>query len=368
MRKVLFWSDSLPPQVGGVEVLAAKFLAAMSARGWQFSAITRGENSQIEHDFLGETPVLRVPLRHALETRSPLLLLQIKRAIHELRAQFAPDVLHVYHLGLGAVLLDSLRDLPRLLTLHEHVAPEILHPNGALSALLRNTDFVSACSQSVLDDFQAQCPQWAGDSRSRAILNALDWPTISPAPLPFSPPHIVCLGRIVREKGFDCALEAFAQLQKQWPDARFSLAGDGPELPALKRLAQNLQIAEKTQFCGWIAPENVPQFLNRTVLVVPSRWREPFGLVALQGAQMARPVVATNVGGLPEIVQNGITGTLISPENPAELARALLELLQNPARAQQMGEAARREAQTRFRWEVHLDDYEQLLAALAARR
>ena len=97
-----------------------------------------------------------------------------------------------------------------------------------------------------------------------------------------------------------------------------------------------------------------------TFVVMPSRWEEAFGLVALEAALMERPVIATRVGGLPEIVVDGVTGILVEKENSEELASAISRLLKNPEEAIKMGRAARVRAEAMFTLEHHIDAYESL--------
>jgi glycogen(starch) synthase len=190
-------------------------------------------------------------------------------------------------------------------------------------------------------------------------------PGLLPAPLPFAAPRLLCLGRVVVQKGFDVALRAFAQLAGRYPQARLVVAGDGEALSALVQLAGALGIAGAVEFPGWAAPGDVPALINCcTMVLMPSRY-EPFGLVALQAGQMARPVVASRVDGLPEVVVDGETGLLVEPENPEALARAIVCLLEDPALAARMGQAGRRRAEEAFSWEHHLEAYEALFQHLA---
>ncbi len=104
---------------------------------------------------------------------------------------------------------------------------------------------------------------------------------------------------------------------------------------------------------------------SATLVVMPSRWEEPFGLVAGAAALMARPVVASRVGGLAEVVADGETGLLVDKENPAAVARAVTHLLKNPATAERLGQAARRRAQELFGLDGVVDAYAVLYRRLA---
>jgi glycosyltransferase involved in cell wall biosynthesis len=151
------------------------------------------------------------------------------------------------------------------------------------------------------------------------------------------------------------------------PDARLTIAGDGHALDSLRRRAQARGIADAVDFPGAIARERVPELIeSATVVAIPSRWREPFCLVAVEAAQAARPVVATRIAGLRETVADGQTGTLVPLEDAAALGRALVELLDSPERATAMGAAGRERAARLFGMDAYIDAHDRLYRRLAA--
>ena len=99
-------------------------------------------------------------------------------------------------------------------------------------------------------------------------------------------------------------------------------------------------------------------------MVVPSRWWEGFGLVALQAHQLGRPVLASRVGGLAEVVEDGVTGALVERDDPDALAAAARKLLGDPSRLQAMGEAARERASAMFSWDEHVDAYARIYSEM----
>ena len=143
-----------------------------------------------------------------------------------------------------------------------------------------------------------------------------------------------------------------------------TIAGDGPERSALERQASELKLTGVVDFVGWVSPEKVPELINTaTIVLMPSRW-EGFGLVALEAGLMARPVIATCVGGLPEVVAHEETGFLVQSENSRALAEAIVFLLTHPRQAAQMGRAGRRRAQDLFSWEHCVEAYDTLYRKL----
>ncbi len=230
---------------------------------------------------------------------------------------------------------------------------------------LRSANWVTANSDAVLADARLRVPEII--PRSSRVYNGLETPTLAPAPLPFNEPRLLCLGRVSKEKGFDLALSAFGSLIKDFPNLRLDIAGDGPERRELELQAAKLGLSQVIQFVGGVDPERVPSLMNTATLVVmPSRCEEAFGLAALEPAFMARPVVATRVGGLPEVVRDGQTGKIVNKEDTRALAEAIASFLSRPGEAIKMGVAGRLRAQELFSLERYVNDYDALYHRLIA--
>ncbi|MEQ1626802.1 MAG: glycosyltransferase, partial [Nitrospira sp.] len=164
-----------------------------------------------------------------------------------------------------------------------------------------------------------------------------------------STPLAVFAGRLVPEKGVDVLVQAFALVVRNVPDARLLIAGDGPERKNLVELAEQLGVAAYVTFLGHLPQEAMETKLARAwVQVVPSRWAEPFGLVAVEAMMRETAVIASRMGGLEEILQDGETGYLVTPNDPHQLAQRLEELLCDRSKADAMGRSGRRVAEARF--------------------
>lgn len=163
-------------------------------------------------------------------------------------------------------------------------------------------------------------------------------------------------------------LEALAALKSSFTQLRLTIAGDGAARQDLESRLAALGIKDMVEFIGWISPDQVLDLINTvTAVIIPSRWEEPFGLVALEAAQMARPVIAARVGALPEIVVGGQTGLLFDKEDSVGLAGAIKFLLEHPQVATKMGEAAKNRVQHFFSWEKLIDSYDALYKKLICR-
>lgn len=180
--------------------------------------------------------------------------------------------------------------------------------------------------------------------------------------------EIICaVARLEQIKSLDILLKAFAMICGQLSSTQLWLVGDGPMQAELQGLASELGIAEKVVF--WGRRSDVPAILKRVSLGVLSSRAEglPNALIEYMAARL--PVVATAVGGIPELVINNETGLLVSPNDPAALANAMLEILTDADRAAQMGAAGRRRVEEHFQIERMVQEtealYKQLLSSQA---
>jgi glycosyltransferase involved in cell wall biosynthesis len=164
------------------------------------------------------------------------------------------------------------------------------------------------------------------------------------------------IGRLVPLKGFDYLVHALAEAAKDDPRLRLVLVGDGSERTALADRATSLGVADRVNLVGAVAHDDVPEYLAAAdVVVVPSIRFEGLvdGLpnVALEAMAAGKPLVATRVGGLPELVHDGRNGLLVEEKSASELASAILGLVGDAGLRARLGAAARDEIRAERSWE-----------------
>jgi glycosyltransferase involved in cell wall biosynthesis len=170
-------------------------------------------------------------------------------------------------------------------------------------------------------------------------------------------PIIACTCRATAEKGVDHLLRAFDRLGQ----GVLVYAGDGPAFASLQALRDSLPSRERIRLLGYRADREV--LLDASdICVVPSVWDEAFGLAALEGMARAKPVVASAVGGIPEIIRHGVTGLLVPPGDDARLAAAIASLLADRAAAARIGSYARDEVEKHFTPESQLSRLTELVS------
>lgn len=171
---------------------------------------------------------------------------------------------------------------------------------------------------------------------------------------------IACTCRATLEKGVDYLLRAFDRLPAS-PDTVLVYAGDGPAFAHLQRLRDSLPSRDRIHLLGYRADREL-LLEAADICVVPSVWDEAFGLAALEAMVRGKPVVATTVGGIPEIIRHGETGLLVPPADSEQLASVIGSLLADPAAARRIGVAACEDVKRRFSSEVQVASLTALIA------
>lgn len=179
-------------------------------------------------------------------------------------------------------------------------------------------------------------------------------------------PVVGIVARFRPEKDHATFLRAARIVADRRPDARFLLVGDGPRFAAVERLAAELGLAGQVRFTG--KRSDVPRVLGLLDVSVLSSANDCFPYAVLESMAMALPVVSTAVGAVPDVVEDGVTGHVVPPRDPAALARQVLALLEDPASARAMGLEGRHRVERRFTSERSVRGLEDLLFEMVARR
>ncbi|MFQ5576819.1 MAG: glycosyltransferase family 4 protein [Anaerolineae bacterium] len=164
-------------------------------------------------------------------------------------------------------------------------------------------------------------------------------------------PLIFSVGRLVYEKGYHILLAAMPQVLEAFPTARLVIAGKGPLLDHLKNMARTLNLDDHVYFAGFVTDAERDMFFSVADCAIFPSLYEPFGIVALEAMAFNCPVLASNVGGLVEVVTHDETGTLIYPDDPASAAWGILQVLNNPPASAAHAQTAYRMVVEKYSWQ-----------------
>jgi len=212
-------------------------------------------------------------------------------------------------------------------------------------------------------------------AKVRLVPNGIDLGWFAPRPaskalragfaVPASAPLALSIGRHVAEKGYRHLVAAAALVARSQPDTHWILVGDGELRGELEAQARGLGLDARVHFAGW--RDDVANVLALADVFVLSSESEGFGRVLVEAMAMGRAVVATAVGGIPDIVVAGETGLLVEPSDPGALAGAVMALLDDPARATRLGAAGRARAESTFSLGAHVDAVERVYEEVLGR-
>ena len=379
--KVLLVNDYATP-TGGAELIMLALRRRLKelghdARLFASSAQPLNKESEADYECLGTTSKFRT----LLQSGNPWAAYKLSQVLSE----FKPDVVHVriFLTQLSPSILPLLANIPAIyhVAWYRPICPLGTKklPNGQICqypvglachenkclpihdwlplmiqmALWRRWrkvfNLVVANSYAVKDSLLEQ-----GIQPIQVVWNGI--PVCSARPPLENPPTIAFAGRLVWEKGVDILIKAFARATKSIPSAHLLIAGKGTAEASLRSLINQLGLKNRVTLLGHLSRSKLEEKLSQAwVQVVPSRWAEPFGIVAIEAMMRGTAVVATDAGGLREIVRHQQTGLLIAPEDVEALATNLERLLRDPHLAEQMGQKGREVALSQFT-ETHFVD------------
>jgi glycosyltransferase involved in cell wall biosynthesis len=329
---------------------------------WGFS----GFELNLQMPFGDRHPIVSLPL---FLLRFPIGLFQLIRLVRKYRIQIVN--IH-YPAECFFYFAICRRLLPIRLITSVHGAD--LFPGGlpltaypkSIKWLLDSSDRIVTPSNAYREDVASVFPQLR--SKIVSIHNGVNLAELG---IPSSdsvsiqqPPYILCVAMHNEKKGIDVLLRAFALLHDKQPSLRLVLAGDGPLRGQLEDLSQTLGIAHRVEFLGRQGRTQVAKLVHGCeIFVLPSR-SEPFGIVLAEAMACKKPVVATTVGGIPEIIENGGNGILVDPDDDKALAEALIALLRDETLRTRIATRAFSMVREQFHIEKTGKGYEALFADL----
>ncbi len=369
---MLSWE--FPPRIiGGISTHVYHLSKALAARGISVHVTTCDFPKAPAQELVNGVHVSRVDSGQVPQANFLLWIYHlnsqmIRRGKEILKAENF-DLIHAHDwlVGRAAIELKDHYDTPLVTTIHatetgrggtvDTTYRKKVHDIERL--LVQHSERVICCSNYMVHHIQHNLEVPAG--KIHVIPNGVDLSTFNNSDRSGSVRTklglgegkiILYVGRIVREKGVFTLLDAFVDLRKQGKNASLVFVGDGPLRENLAREALRRGMKEHVHFTGFIdEPSLVDLYRSSDVFVLPSLY-EPFGIAALEAMAAHTPVVVSDVGGLSEIVEDGVTGVKVPHGEPMPLAKALIRVLEDDAFASQLKQNAYRSIQARYGWDL----------------
>ena len=292
-------------------------------------------------------------------------------------AQQNYDVVHIHNFSQFVPLIRAKNPNAKIV-LHLHCEWVNRLPKQAIAARLVDADLIISCSDYITDKIKERFPNYA--SICRTVNNGVDANYFVPAYSDRSQsvkkaPQLLFVGRISPEKGIHDLIDAFVKVVAKHPKAILTIAG--PHIVVAKELLFDLQpepevralkyfysvdylehiksripkaISSQVIFTGSLPQQELLPYYQNADLVINPSLSEAFGMSLVEAMATATPVVATNIGGMPEIVEHDRTGLVVEPGNPQALADAISKVISNPVKAKMMSRAGRKKVLQHYTW------------------
>ena len=330
--------------ISGAENHLLLLLPALRERGHDVRLVMLHEGEPGARELADRLEADGVPVER-LRMRAPLDPLVFGRLVRHVR-RLRPDVLHTHlvHADFHGLPAGRLARVPLLVSTKHGFNP--FRDRRSFAAADRTVARLADVHVAISNGLAHYLAESEGFDEGEFEIVHYGLDAGSDPPAPPGEPRLALVGRLIPIKGHEVLLEALARVRNDLPDVTLELAGDGPLEPELRATVARLGLGEAVTCLGRVAPPT--SVYDRAEIVVVPSFGEGFGLVALEAMERGRAVIASDVGGLPEIVEAGTTGLIVPPGDASALAAAIVELAGDPARAAALGAAGRERALAEF--------------------
>lgn len=367
MKTVVLATLEYPPQTGGIATYLANVVACFPKGSVHVLAPEGGDTHAA--DMRSDAPIYRRPLLG--KWVRPRWLSALYWTDWLLRKERA-DMLLVSHLlpmGQAARIIKRHRGTPYAVIVHGMDVALALEAGGTkraqAKAVLEDAALVVANSA-----YTAHLAETAGAKKDKIMIvrpcpGFPTYLTVPPSRLETVRQYyalgggfrLLSVGRLVARKGFAGAIEALALLRERGRDVSLAIVGDGPERGRLEDLAKAKGVADRVTFTGKVPDEDLPALyaLCDAFVMAPRSVGadvEGFGIVYLEANLMAKPVIGSRAGGVPDAVVDGKTGLLVDPGDPEAIAKAVVSLMDDPALWERLGHDGRTRVIEEFNWRL----------------
>jgi glycosyltransferase involved in cell wall biosynthesis len=360
--RILTYSSPYPPELGGMQSHVYNLTQACARMGHEVRVVTaRSQRSARVRQSDGPISVVRIPYVNVPKTMTLQYLSASAAYLTWLVLTWRPDILHVHSFWPDLLATKHLHPLVRIVhTAHESlflIMAEQKRYHRRLRFTVSNVDGLIGPSDELVNVARG----FGVPERSSIFLpNGVDSEKFSPSvqgvireryAVAPATKIVLCPRRLVPKNGVNFLIESIPAILRNHPDAVFVIVGEGPEREKLESQARGLNIQEKVLFAGGISNDEINGYYADADLVVLPSLKEATSISALEAMSCAKPIVASNVGGLPYLIDEGVTGLLVPPAEANALATAINELLSSPDRRRAMGEAARSRVLSELTWD-----------------
>jgi glycosyltransferase involved in cell wall biosynthesis len=348
MKIAIIVHSFLPKWPNGTQIATYFMAEHLARRGHEVHVITTLDEGLPEESCEKGFYIHRIPL---IKIRIFGALFHWRAIIRTIR-KIEPDLVHAQSLisGMPALIAKKMLKIPYAIW---GQGSDVYLPNGFIK-LTSKTVIKNADSAIALTEDMKRVMQDIYDRDIAVVPNGIELGAIVKKPqlqvLEELEKRILFVGRLHPVKGVRYLIQAMQLVHEKRPEIKLILVGDGDERDYLENLTDHLGIRECVDFAGEIPHERIPDYMSHADVFVLSSLSESFGIVLLEAMAWGLPIVATRVGGIPEIIEDGVNGYLVNPGDYQEMADRIQLLLRDEISAAEMSKNNRQKA-IGYSWE-----------------
>lgn len=361
--KILMLSADFLPNIGGIASHVYELSKALQKQGHKVWVITdRSRFGGKRYEEIDGIKIYRTHFRRVKLIGTILYYLAIWFRMARLIKEEGIDILHIHSLDPDAVSGRFVRNIPKVETEHSSRFLRDMETGKSLVLnkwLMNSADFVIGTSQELVE---AVIKLGINKDKTRFISNGVDAGRFHPGVggvgikdkygVKPGEPVILCSRRLEPKNGVGYLIESIPRVIEASPDARFLVVGDGNEGEKLRQRVSELKISNEVIFTGRVANSEMPAYYAISDIVVLPSLMEATSIAGLEAMATGKPLVATNIGGIPQIVDDGKTGILVPAGDSEKLAQGMISLLKDDTKRRTMGIAARKKVEADFSWDI----------------
>lgn len=364
--KILLIND-IGSEAGGVETMILQLMKSLTAQGHTVKLLTGDEYPQSIriNDYEFKSFKSDSWKRFFLYIYNPYAAITLKKVLRE----FKPDLVHIHNMSkASSAILFQLKHYPTVMTVHdvgcidqttfnkiyslhrfkEQYTNYFIFKRGLAYYIQKLRFKILRHAQKNIDLFISPSnamvtviKEGGLSAPVKTIHNGMQTHT-RPKSVKYSkePSRILFVGRLVNEKGVMVLVRAIREIVSVFPTLKLTIVGDGPVISTISEYIEKNNLEKYVILTKNVKHDAIYTYYENTdIVVVPSIYFEPLGIVAIEAMMAGRPVIASAAGGLVELVDDGITGTLVEPGNVTQLADSIIRLLSDPKKLEAMGRA-----------------------------
>lgn len=379
MPKICLVTHFFPPHMGGIEKVSFEQSSRLTKSGYTFDVLTSKTKGQTQNPVKGIRvfPYASFKLAEKFGVPYPIITIPAYKQFAKIIKNC--DLVHAHgHVYMSSYLAGTMAKKykkPFIITQHNTfidykswlTTMEHLNDMTIGKSVLKKADKILTVSKEtkkyvlrlgadktktsvMYNGVDTKCFQVANKGESRTKLG-----------LPNDRKIVFSVRRLVYKNGLDTLIESVPYVAKNYPDVLFVVAGKGPSRKLIEDNIKELGIENNIMLTGFVPDELLPVYYNASdYFILPSASGEGLPLVLFEAMACGLPVIATTVGGTPEIVEQKKNGILVPPRNPEAMAKALLELLEKENLEKTISEQARKDVAGRFSWEENVRKLEEV--------